>query len=98
MNREEKENYLEQSGFSFVKHRLKGEHIIENTVKNQLTLNDRLRQKSQFNFGLVPSFVRNEFERLANQHQMGNREYFYYLLREDGADIPPYSHMDLRTR
>lgn len=59
-------------------------------------LRERLRDKTQLNFGGVPRFVRQEFERLADQNQMGLREYFYHLLRQQGADIPPYEDMDGR--
>ena len=59
-------------------------------------LRERLRDKTQLNFGGVPRFVRQEFERLAAQNQMGLREYFYHLLRQQGADIPPYEDMDGR--
>jgi hypothetical protein len=60
------------------------------------SLRERLRDKTQLNFGGVPRFVRQEFERLADQNQMGLREYFYHLLRQQGADIPPYEDMDGR--
>lgn len=59
-------------------------------------LRERLRDKTQLNFGGVPRFVRQEFERLADQNRMGLREYFYHLLRQQGADIPPYEDMDGR--
>ena len=59
-------------------------------------LRERLRDKTQLNFGGVPRFVRQEFERLADQNEMGLREYFYHLLRQQGADIPPYADMDGR--
>lgn len=59
-------------------------------------LRAKLRQKAQLNFGGIPLFVRDEFERLAKANHMGLREYFYYLLREKGADIPPYKDMDGR--
>lgn len=59
-------------------------------------LRERLRDKTQLNFGGVPRFIREEFERLADQNHMGLREYFYHLLRQQGADIPPYEDMDGR--
>lgn len=59
-------------------------------------LRERLRDKTQLNFGGVPRFIREEFERLANENRMGLREYFYHLLRQQGADIPPYEDMDGR--
>ena len=65
-----------------------------NSMENNLKV--QLREKVQLNFGLLPSFVRAEFERLAELNQMTKREYFFHLLRENGAKIPPYSMMDLR--
>jgi hypothetical protein len=59
-------------------------------------LRERLRDKTQLNFGGVPRFVRQEFERMASENRMGLREYFYHLLRQQGADIPPYEDMDGR--
>lgn len=59
-------------------------------------LREKLRDKVQLNLGGVPRFIREEFERLATEQGMGLREYFYYLLRQQGADIPPYQDMDGR--
>ena len=62
----------------------------------QSELREKLRQKEQFNFGLCPRFVVKEFERLQKTSKMNKREYLYHLLREAGADIPPYNEMDGR--
>lgn len=59
-------------------------------------LREKLRDKVQMNLGGVPRFIREEFERLASEQGMGLREYFYHLLRQQGADIPPYQEMDGR--
>jgi hypothetical protein len=62
----------------------------------QSELRQKLRDKVQLNFAAVPRFVRNEYERLAAEGGMNMREYLYHLLREKGADIPPYQEMDGR--
>lgn len=62
----------------------------------QSDLREKLRQKEQFNFGLCPKFVVKEFERLRKSSKMNKREFLYHLLREAGADIPPYKEMDGR--
>lgn len=59
-------------------------------------LRQKLRDKTQLNFGGIPQFVRDEYERLAEKNGMKMREYLYHLLRQEGADIPPYSEMDGR--
>lgn len=59
-------------------------------------LRAKLRQKTQLNFGGIPLFIRDEFERLAKANRMGLREYLYHLLREQGASIPPYQELDGR--
>ena len=59
-------------------------------------LRQKLRQKTQLNFGGIPQFIADEFERLASDNHMGKREYLYHLLRQEGADIPPYKEMDGR--
>ena len=62
----------------------------------QADLRAKLRKKTQMNFASVPEFVEQEFERLRNEAGMNKREFFYHLLRERGADIPPYDEMDGR--
>jgi len=100
----------EKSPTESKKIRRKPQHPEENSTRTQQPTNnergkpspyladlrERLRDKTQLNFGGVPRFVRQEFERLADQNQMGLREYFYHLLRQQGADIPPYEDMDGR--
>ena len=62
----------------------------------QSDLREKLRQKQQFNLGLCPTFVVKEYERLRKKAKMNKREFLYHLLREAGADIPPYKEMDGR--
>jgi hypothetical protein len=62
----------------------------------QAELRVKLRDKIQLNFAAVPRFVREEYDRLAAEHDMNMREFLYHLLREKGADIPPYKDMDGR--
>lgn len=62
------------------------------------TLRKRVTDRVQFNFGLIPRFVGEEFERLATARAMTRREYLYDLLRRDGANIPPYAQMDGRRK
>ena len=59
-------------------------------------LREKLRRKQQFNLGMCPSFVIEEFEKLRQAAKMNKREFLYHLLREAGADIPPYKDMDGR--
>ena len=59
-------------------------------------LRQKLRQKKQFTFSEIPTFIADEFDRLRNDLGMTKREYLYHLLREQGADIPPYEMMDGR--
>ena len=59
-------------------------------------LRAKLRKKTQLNFGGIPRFIRDEFERLADANGMNMREYLYHLLRKEGAEIPPYDQMDGR--
>jgi hypothetical protein len=56
----------------------------------------KLRDKVQCNIGGIPRFVSEEFERLVATSGMSKKEYFYHLLRGQGADIPPYDTMDGR--
>lgn len=64
----------------------------------QSGLRARLKDRRQFSLGDVPVFVHEEFERLLKDHSMTTkRELFYHLLREAGADIPPYEKMDRRA-
>lgn len=59
-------------------------------------LRAKLRDKVQCNIGQIPRFIYDNFERLVDQSGMNKREFFYSLLREKGADIPPYDEMDGR--
>lgn len=59
-------------------------------------LREKLRQKIQLSFGQIPQFINDEFERLAKDANMNKREYFYSLLRKQGAEIPPYDQLDGR--
>ena len=63
----------------------------------QADLRAKLREKKQFQLGLIPEFVADAFSDFAKKNGMTKREYLYYLLRKEGADIPPYSQMDGRT-
>ena len=56
----------------------------------------KLRQKKTFSLGQIPSFVVDEFNLLRKQKGMEQREFFYHLLREAGAEIPDYDRMDGR--
>ncbi|MEP3246741.1 MAG: hypothetical protein ABJN40_22940 [Sneathiella sp.] len=56
----------------------------------------KLREKVQCSLGSVPKFINEEFERLISESGMGKKEYFYHLLRGQGADIPPYDKLDGR--
>lgn len=56
----------------------------------------KLRVKRPLNFGLCPAFIGEEFSRLASEAGMAKREFLYHLLREAGADIPPYDQLDGR--
>lgn len=62
----------------------------------QSDLREKLRKKTQFSLGFVPTFICEEFDRLADKEGMNKREYLYHLLRNAGADIPPYEQMDGR--
>jgi len=65
----------------------------------QADLRAKLRDKTHLNFAAVPSFVVQAFDQLrrdAKPGGMNRREYLYYLLRKEGADIPPYKEMDGR--
>lgn len=59
-------------------------------------LRAKLRDKVQVNFSDIPRFVGEEFDRLRTEAGMNKKEFFYHLLRERGADIPPYDRMDGR--
>ncbi|WP_282610874.1 hypothetical protein [Pelagibius sp. Alg239-R121] len=59
-------------------------------------LRAKLRDKVQCNIGSIPRFINDELERLVAESGMGKKEYFYQLLREKGADIPPYENLDGR--
>tara|TARA_R110002073_G_scaffold320632_1_gene496146 strand:+ start:203 stop:571 length:369 start_codon:yes stop_codon:yes gene_type:complete len=59
-------------------------------------LRHKLRQKVQLSFGLIPEFINDEFNRLAANADMNKREFFYDLLRQAGAEIPPYEQLDGR--
>ena len=60
------------------------------------SVRSKLRYKRQLNFGQVPAFVVDEFDRLAEARGMGKREFFYHLLRKEGGDIPSYDQLDAR--
>lgn len=62
----------------------------------QSDLRQKLRTRKQLNFSEIPTFIIEEFERLRTEEGMNKREFFYHLLREKGADIPPYEIMDGR--
>ncbi|MBL4837084.1 MAG: hypothetical protein JKY34_05855 [Kordiimonadaceae bacterium] len=55
-----------------------------------------LRQKKTFSLGQIPAFVVDEFNFLREAKGMEQREFFYHLLREAGAEIPEYDKMDGR--
>jgi len=59
-------------------------------------LREKLRHKIQLSFGLIPQFINEEFNRLAKSSDMNKREFFYHLLRQAGAEIPPYEQLDGR--
>lgn len=59
-------------------------------------LRHKLRQKVQLSFGQIPEFISDELSRLSNEAGMNKREYLYHLLRDAGADIPPYDQLDGR--
>lgn len=56
----------------------------------------RLRNRKNFSLGQLPVFVIDEFDRLAAEQGLKSRAYFYHILRQMGADIPPDSMMDAR--
>ena len=62
----------------------------------QSDLRVKLRDQVQFSFGRIPRFIYDQFEDLAVKAGMNKREYLYHLLREQGANIPPYDQMDGR--
>lgn len=62
----------------------------------QVELRAKLRDKTQFNVGKIPRFIADQFDTMAEKSGMNKREFFYHLLREKGADIPPYHEMDGR--
>lgn len=62
----------------------------------QSDLRAKLRDKTQFNFSQIPTFIVKEFEALQKAAGMNKKEYLYHLLRKEGADIPPYEEMDGR--
>jgi len=62
----------------------------------QVELRAKLRDKVQCNIGQIPRFIFDQFERLVIESGMNKREYFYHLIREKGAEIPPYHEMDGR--
>lgn len=75
--------------------------ISDNVIKSkpspyETDLRVKLRDKSMLNLGNIPTFVKDIFEAQAKENGMNHREYFYYLLREQGGDIPPYDQMDGR--
>lgn len=55
-------------------------------------------KRVQLNFSNTPKLIVDEFDRLAKERNMKKIEYFYYLLRQDGADIPKYDDLDARRR
>lgn len=59
-------------------------------------LRAQLRDRVPFGLGTIPRFIAEAFERMAAEKGMNKREYFYHLLRKEGADIPPYEEMDGR--
>ena len=63
----------------------------------QTEMREKLRDKVNFNFGTTPRFVSQEFDKLMVENNIKNRkEFLYKLLRDAGANIPPYSEMDGR--
>ena len=56
----------------------------------------KLKHKKVFGLGQLPAFIVAEFERLRLEAGMGKREFFYHLLRCQGADIPSYDQLDGR--
>lgn len=62
----------------------------------QADLRAKLRDKTQVNFSQIPQFVADAYEDLRKAAGMNKKEYFYHLLRNEGADIPPYEEMDGR--
>ena len=56
----------------------------------------KLKHKKVFGLGQLPAFIVAEFERLRLEAGMGKREFFYHLLRSQGADIPSYDQLDGR--
>ena len=56
----------------------------------------KLKHKKVFGLGQLPAFIVAEFERLRLEAGMGKREFFYHLLRAQGADIPSYDQLDGR--
>lgn len=62
----------------------------------ETNLRAKLRNRKQFQFGLLPVFVIDAFKHLAEAEGLTNRAYFYKLLREKGVDIPPDELMDGR--
>lgn len=56
----------------------------------------KLREREQFSFGRLPRFVIDQFMTMAEDRGMNKTEFLYHLLREQGADIPPYALMDGR--
>ncbi|PHR00120.1 MAG: hypothetical protein COB29_16185 [Sulfitobacter sp.] len=63
---------------------------------SEADLRVKLRDKVQCSLGSIPKFINHEFERLVAKSGMGKKEYFYHLLRGQGADIPPYDKLDGR--
>jgi len=59
-------------------------------------LRAKLRDKTQFNVGMIPVFIADIFAEQASKAGMNKREYFYHLLREQGGNIPAYEDMDGR--
>lgn len=60
------------------------------------SVRSKLRDKKVFGLGKLPAFTVDEFERLRLEAGMGKREFFYHLLRSQGADIPSYEQLDGR--
>lgn len=59
-------------------------------------LRAKLRDRVQFNFSHMPRYLKEMFQEAAAAKGMKDIEYLYYLMRQDGLDVPPYKQMDLR--
>lgn len=59
-------------------------------------LRAKLRNRRQFQFGSLPVFIIDAFQKLAEDEGLTKRAYLYKLLREQGVDIPPDEFMDGR--